>query len=128
MNIIMAGILTVNCQGLGDLDRRKDVSNYLKQKNLNIHGLQNTHFTKELEPYIQTQWGFRCLFSSFSGNARGVAIFLIYDIMQHTECHKIPRMLVLVDFEKVFSSLAWFFIEQSESRILQNGFCQRALN
>ena len=34
MNIIMAGIqiLTVNCQGIGEPEKRKYIFNYLKQK------------------------------------------------------------------------------------------------
>ena len=34
---------------------------------------------------------------------------LIYDIMQYTETHNIPGLLVLVDFEKAFDSLSWSF-------------------
>jgi exonuclease III len=70
-------------------------------------------------------------------------IRLIYDIMQYTEQHQIPGLLFLVDFEKAFDSVSWTFVEQaleffnfkisiktwiktfynnSESRILQNGF------
>ena len=38
---------------------------------------------------------------------------LIYDIMQYTETHNIPGLLVLVDFEKAFDSLSWSFIEKA---------------
>ena len=38
---------------------------------------------------------------------------LIYDIMQYTETHNIPGLLVLVDFEKAFDSLSWSFIEKT---------------
>ena len=43
---------------------------------MNIYCLHGSHVSKELEPYIQTQRGFIFLFSSCSGNARGVAIIL----------------------------------------------------
>ena len=63
--------------------------------------------------------------------------------MQYTELYKIPGMLLLVDFEKAFDSVSWNFIQHtlelfnfkasikqwikvfynnSESRIMQNGF------
>lgn len=66
-------VLTVNCQGLGDVNKRKDVFNNLKSKNCNIYMLQDTHFTKEDENIIKTQWGYKVFFSSFKSNARGVA-------------------------------------------------------
>ena len=38
---------------------------------------------------------------------------LIYDIMQYTETHNIPGLLVLVDFKKAFDSVSWSFIEKA---------------
>ncbi|KAK6186929.1 hypothetical protein SNE40_006185 [Patella caerulea] len=67
-------IISVNSQGLGQSEKRKDVFNYLKTKKYNIYCIQDTHFTKNLETFVQNQWGFQCLFSSFTNQARGVAI------------------------------------------------------
>jgi exonuclease III len=39
-------ILSVNCQGLGNIVKRTDVFNYLKKKQCNIYCLQDTHFNK----------------------------------------------------------------------------------
>jgi hypothetical protein len=36
---------------------------------------------------------------------------LIYDILHFTEKQDIPGILVLIDFEKTFDSIAWMFIE-----------------
>ena len=69
-------IITLNCQGLGDREKRKDVLNYLKSRQYSIYCLQDIHVTLDLEPYIETQWGFNCIFNSYTGNARGVAIML----------------------------------------------------
>ena len=66
--------LTVNCQGLGNIEKRKDVFHFLKSKNYNIYCLQDTHFTSEIESSIRSMWGFDCFFSSFSSNSRGVSI------------------------------------------------------
>ena len=67
-------ILSLNCQGLGDLNKRKDVFNYLHSKKYNIVCLQDTHFTTSQENNIETLWGYRCYFSSFASNSRGVSI------------------------------------------------------
>lgn len=74
-NINYLKIQSVNCQGLGDKSKRKDVFNYLHNKKYNIFFLQDTHFVQEDEKMIQTQWGFEAYFSSYRSNARGVAIF-----------------------------------------------------
>lgn len=66
--------MSVNCQGLRDLSKRKDVFNMLRSKKCNIYCLQDTHFTNEIETSIRSMWGFECFFSSFSSNSRGVAI------------------------------------------------------
>lgn len=45
----------------------------------------------------------RCI----GGNAR-----FVYDLMSYTEIHKIPGLLVLIDFEKAFDSISWSFIHK----------------
>ena len=67
---------TLNCQGLGGREKRKDVLNFLKQKKYSIYCLQDTHFTGKEENYIRSQWGYEAYFSSFTSQARGVAIFI----------------------------------------------------
>ena len=72
-------IASVNCQGLGTPSKRKDVLNYYKSKNYSILCLQDTHFIKDLEPYIETQWGYKCVFNSHTSNSRGVAVLFNND-------------------------------------------------
>lgn len=67
-------IMSYNCQGLSGGEKRRDVLNYLKNKQYNIYLLQDTHFQQREEIQIRNQWGGECLFSSFSSNQRGVAI------------------------------------------------------
>lgn len=69
-------ILTVNCQGLGDPGKRRDVLNFLKVKNYNLYCLQDTHFVTENESFIRSVWGYECFFSSLTSNSRGVAILV----------------------------------------------------
>ena len=67
-------ILSVNCQGLNSLKKRRDIFHYLKCKKYSVYFLQDTHFEKKMEQYIQSEWGYKAYFSSYSSNARGVAI------------------------------------------------------
>ena len=68
-------VATVNCQGLATLSKRQDVLNYYKPKGFSILCLQHTHFTSEIEALVETQWGYKCVFNSYTSNWRGVAIF-----------------------------------------------------
>jgi hypothetical protein len=45
----MVKILSVNCQGLGDIAKCKDVFNYLRSLDYNIYCLQDTHFSRDLK-------------------------------------------------------------------------------
>ena len=80
-------ILSVNCQGLGSMEKRLDVLNYLKDKKCNIYCLQDTHTTKSSERLFRSQWNNECLFSSGTSNSRGVSILfrknLAYTINEH---------------------------------------------
>ena len=67
-------IVSINCQGLGDLRKRRDVFNYLRSKKHSIYFLQDTHFVEQQENFISAEWGYKCYFNSFSSNSRGVAI------------------------------------------------------
>ena len=40
-------ILSVNCQGLRNTSKRRDVFDMLKSKNCNIYCIQDTHFTND---------------------------------------------------------------------------------
>ena len=68
-------IMTVNCQGLGDLNKRGDVFSVFKKKNYQVYLLQDTHFMKSDENLIQTQLDQQnYLLLSFRPNSSDVAI------------------------------------------------------
>ena len=67
---------SVNCWGLGDSKKRKDVFNYLRSKRFSVYFLQDTHFVKDKELLIRAEWGFECIFNCNSSQSRGVAILL----------------------------------------------------
>ena len=66
--------VSMNCQGLSNMDKRSDTFNFLRNKNDSVYFLQDTHFTTKEQNYIRTQWGFECYFSNYSSQSRGVAI------------------------------------------------------
>lgn len=72
----MVKIISVNCQGLGDIAKRKDVFSYLRALKHNIYCLQDTHFSCDIENEVRNMWGYQCFFSSYSTNSRGVAILV----------------------------------------------------
>ena len=67
-------ICSLNCQGLGDQKKRRDVFNYMRTLKYSIICLQDTHFSKTNERLIENEWGYRTFFSSFNSRSRGVAI------------------------------------------------------
>ena len=78
-------ISSTNCRGLGDYAKRKDVFNYLRDKNFGIYCLQDTHFTSALEPYVRAEWGGEVYFNSFTSNSRGVCI-LFSNFIEYKVC------------------------------------------
>ena len=87
----------LECQGWGDPKKRRDVMNYLRKQNFSIICLQDTHFTKNMESLIRSEWGNDAYFSSFSSQSRGVAIFLNnnFEYKVHN-CHKDLRGNTLI--------------------------------
>ena len=67
---------TINCQGLGtrESSKRRDVMKYLKEKKFDIYFLQDTHFDKQIEKIVRSEWGYECWFSSYTSASRGCMI------------------------------------------------------
>ena len=66
-------IVSLNLQGLGSSQKRRDVFHYLREKKY-IYFLQDTHSDPKLENDVRSEWGYTCYFASFSFQSRGVAI------------------------------------------------------
>ena len=84
-------ICSLNCQGLGTNDprKRRDVFNYLRGKQFSILCLQDTHFSGEIERFVQSEWGYKAVFSSFSTRSRGVAVLFAnnFEFKIHNTVH-----------------------------------------
>jgi exonuclease III len=67
-------LVTMNVRGLGDRIKRNDIFTKIKEQKISIACLQDTHFNDKLKHRINSEWGLRVEMTSFSSNARGVAV------------------------------------------------------
>ena len=65
-------ITSMNCRGLRDFKKRKDVFGYLRNLNSNIYCLQDTHIVDNDERLIRAQWGYNISMSQGRTDSRGV--------------------------------------------------------
>ena len=70
-------IISANCQGLRDINKRTDVLHYFAEIGPDILCLQDTHWLSEDQKLIKPLWEGECLLNGSQTNSRGVAI-LIY--------------------------------------------------
>ena len=67
-------VCSVNCRGLGDYKKRRDVFNFLKGVDCNLFLLQDIHCAKGKENSFRNLWGTDILIAPYKNNARGVGI------------------------------------------------------
>ena len=67
-------ICSLNCRGLGDYRKRRDVFHYLRRGDFHIYLLQDIHCGLGRENTFRNAWGTDILISPYRNNARGVAI------------------------------------------------------
>ena len=66
----------LNCRGLADGNKRRDVLNYLREKKYSIIllTLQDIHVTDQDVGILRAQWGGQAIASPYKSNSRGCAI------------------------------------------------------
>jgi exonuclease III len=69
-------LVSINARGLGEKTKRRDIFNRMKDKRTQIVCLQDTHIDKKMQNFVRAEWGLDIYFSSYTSNARGVAILL----------------------------------------------------
>lgn len=70
-------IFSQNCQGLGDVHKRRCLFRHVRLKNYNIVCLQDIHLQNQMANIIKNEWGFENVYiSGFNNNARGVMIMM----------------------------------------------------
>ena len=65
-------ICSLNCRGLRNLQKRRDVFNFLREKKASIYCLQDTHLLNSDDASVHTQWGFDSILCQGKNDARGV--------------------------------------------------------
>lgn len=70
----LLNIISVNCRGLGNQLKRRDILHFLRRRAASVYFLQDTHFSPNLEECVKAEWGYKAFFSSYTSNSRGVAI------------------------------------------------------
>ena len=67
-------IASINCNGIADSLKRKDVFDKIRQYDCNIYLLQETHLKETDETFIRTGWGYQVILAGNSSNTGGTAI------------------------------------------------------
>ena len=67
-------LLSMNCRGLGDIRKRRDVMHYVRNLKYDVVFLQDTHLTPKAIPFFDTLWKGTCFHSCFSSRSRGTSI------------------------------------------------------
>ena len=73
-------ILAFNPNSIGRNPKRSKIFQTLKKKRADIILLSDTRISKDIEPFVKTEWGGQARFASFTSQARGVAIFFRKDL------------------------------------------------
>ena len=69
-------VLSANCQGLRNQEKKIDVLTYFKENKVSILCLQDTHLIENDIPELKKLWDGEIYLSGSKTNSRGVAIFL----------------------------------------------------
>ena len=64
-------ISSLNCRGLRDTQKRKDLFKFLREKKSSIFCLQDTHLLDSDNTLIHSQWGFEHVLCQGKSDARG---------------------------------------------------------
>ena len=82
-------ICSMNCRGLNNRTKRKQVFNWINDQNFSICFLQESHLKSSLKKDWLLDWDGKAIFSGTKTNSEGVCILfhknLIIDIIQYTE-------------------------------------------
>jgi exonuclease III len=96
-------IKSFNVNGLGNFSKRQEIFHFLHKKGGDIYFLIDTRFSDHVENKIKEEWGSNVIFSSFSSQSRGVAIFfkknLCVEILNQSTDPSGNMLSVLVNFD-----------------------------
>ena len=82
----------MNCRGLSDIKKRRDVLHFLKNKDYDVLFLQDTHVTQSSIQYFNSLWKGKGYHSCNTTRSRGVSIMLKHTLqheliqVKHSDC------------------------------------------
>ena len=59
---------TLNCKGLSDEKKRRDVFNWLRQKKLDIYCLQEVYINNSQVEQVRQDWVYKTIFSNLNSS------------------------------------------------------------
>ena len=65
-------LASLKVQGLGNCQKRRKISNWLRAKGFSIYFLQETHSSEKSSPIWLAEWGYKDLFYSCNTASAGV--------------------------------------------------------
>ena len=72
----MLNIVSLNCRGLADRQKRQDIFSYIRDNKYDIALLQDIHCDKRVKELAIDEWGYKMVCSPFTTQSRGTAILL----------------------------------------------------
>lgn len=95
---------SVNCQGLGDYNKRKDVFEFLRKKQYDVFFLQDTHIPCRSNKIVRAMWGHEVWLSGLRSDSGGVAFlfrnsfqFKVYKVVTDIEGHYLILKIMIND-------------------------------
>ena len=104
-------ILEFNANSLGTNPKRSKVLNFMRKKNPDFLIVTDSRICPTIENVVREEWGGKCIFNSFSSQARGVAILL----------KKGNLAKILDEFRDDGGNIMAILIEYDEKKILLEG-------
>lgn len=98
MSAVALKYFTWNTNGINDLSKRRRVLNFLRNHNIDIALLQETHLTDAEHARLARQWQGQTFYSSFTSQSRGVATLIGKNVplqVDNVEKDKQGRYLIL---------------------------------
>ena len=66
----------MNCRGLAECKKRRDILQFVREKSYNIAFLQDIHIEQQNLNKMKAEWGSEIVASTYTSNSRGVAFLL----------------------------------------------------
>ena len=90
--MLEVNLASINCRGLSELKKRRDVMQFMRNQEHDVLFLQDTHLTKESCKYFNCLWKGKSYHSCHSNRSRGVSILIKHSLqhdlikVQHADC------------------------------------------